>query len=516
MAGWWEQIVTMEPPEDRFLYDLSGFSRSTGQVKEGTYSAYCNHPGGDVTRTFSSGAYGWDLSAYPRSARYNAWYYINDIAAFQSGDYVRAGFIYRDTGTSVIYKEFLPADLATGWNLLSFPLSSMTISGAVSLERALQNCRTAWITTHRVTSGSVGIYIDDLYISTDGNKNLSLEPIYLVNHYERHNSTTHYNQNYAGVLEPISIRCRRRINEVTEASLIFDISAWDSLPNFMDSVRIFRNGMCIWDGVAIWKKKTRSANSCELYCLTSNVILQRIFDLSSSQFIVLTGVDLAENLELYVYAADGAIDGYGFKQQGFGVPNSEPCGYSSEAIAAYYTIPNDEFVHPWDYILTEQQRVGFDFEIRPPMIFNYWEPEKKRTTGVMLIEGVHFKVQDELHSGFDLHTACRAKSRGGNAAWQDDDSDTTAMNEYARLVHLLNAEAKSTADLADASAAWVALHKSPAVIFDLLMLPGGFIYPFDLGDEITALVDDAEYTKRIMGMEFTLTQKGEEIKMVLQ
>jgi hypothetical protein len=319
-----------------------------------------------------------------------------------------------------------------------------------------------------------------------------------------------------GILEPNSFHYKCTLNQVTEATLTFPFDAYDDLPELMDGVRIYRNGMCVWDGVVLRAKENYENKTCELYCLTSSYVLQRILDLTKSSFVVLASVDTAVNIKNYVYGADGAIAGSGFKQQGFGIYDTAPCGFSSETIPEYYTIPKSEFVHPWDYITSEQDRIAFDFEIRPPFVFNYWEPQKGRDLGIKLLQDVHFKVGDREKSGHNLDTACRATSRGAGASFVDDDSDATAMNTYARLVKLLSTQAKSQTEVEAMSTAWVAEYKTPATTLDIELLSGGWIYPWGLGDTIIWIIRETEYEKRIMAFDVMVDSKGEKVKVALQ
>jgi hypothetical protein len=267
--------------------------------------------------------------------------------------------------------------------------------------------------------------------------------------------------------------------------------------------------------VVLRKEKDYLSGNCVLYCLTSNFILQRILDLTHSIFIVSSSVDSAVSMKNYVYYADGVGGAGFFKQQGFGIYDWAPCGLSSEMVAADSVIPWDEFVHPWDYISSTQNHLGFDFEIRPPFVFNYWEPQKGRTVPIKLFQDTHFKVRKVIESAHDLYSACRSSSRGSGASFLGDGSDTTAKNTYAQLVNLLNTQGKSLTEVQAASAVWVAEHKTPATIFDIELLPGGWVYPWDLGDTITAVVEGTEYTKRIYSIDVDVTQEGEKVGLKL-
>lgn len=508
--AWWEQLFTFEPPEDR--WDALGeFSRSDTYVKEGTYCGQLTHPGA-ATKSFSSYSIGWDLSAYPQDACFCAWLRIDPQSSFGVSDTLKIGFEDRIDGT-LLYKQYLRDDLVDEWNFLSFPLSAMTNYST----RSIQNLTAVFVEIYRSSSGIIDFRIDDFYISTDRGKVLDTgTPTYQIRHYERYDTTNLRNQEYVGILEPSSFAYKRVLNQITEATFEFPREVYDSLPEIMDTVRIFRNGMCVWDGVALYSSENFEKNTCRLKCVSSNYVLQRIFDLGNSYFQVAINHDAGAYLAEYVHQADDITGTSGWQQKGFGIPDTHPAGYSLTSMGANYKIPKDEFVYPWDCVASMQDNVEFDFDIRPPFLFNYWEPQKGRTLGIELLQDVHFKATSREKTGHDLSPACRAVSRGGGASYLDDDSDTTAMNTYARLVKLLNTQGKTLSEVQAASAAWVSGHKEPAVIFNAELLPGGWIYPWDLGDTATWVLRETEYDKRIMSLDVSVGPDGENVKVVLQ
>lgn len=507
--GWWEQLITFEPPEDR--WDGGDFSRDSGTVKEGTYSAKTIHYGSSTGKTFNSWGFGWDLSAYPDDAKYCFWLYCSDVNSLGDTDTIKAGFLTRFDNT-MVYKQFAKSDLSTGWNFLSFPLSGMTNDSI----RNRENFVNAWIDIWRISSGAVTFYIDDIYLSTDEGKYLDTEPTYLIKHFERYSTTTSKNQEYAGILEPIKLSCNRALNQVGKATFTFDIDEYDNLPGAYDTVRIYRNGMCVWDGVVVFKSKNRITETCELVCFTSNYVLTKIYDVSESKYVVLLSVDVGCDIAKYTHQADDYDGSDTWEQKGYGIDQENPCGESSTTLSQYYTIPPDEFVNPWNYIAKYQGEIEFDFEIRPPFTLNYWEPRKGRTIDKKLIMNSHFKINEEIENYIDLFTACRAKSRGGNTCFSSTQSDSTAMNNYSCMAKVINTQGKSSTEVQSAASEFVSEYKNPAVVFDIEILSGGWIHPWDLGDTITCVIEDTEYSKRIYGIDIELTERGERVGLKVQ
>jgi len=507
--GWWEQLLTMDPPEDRWNA-LSDFSRSTAQKKIGTNSAHVTHPG-SAFKTFSSYSMGWDLSAYPSTAKLCAWLYISDQTAMGGSDYIDFCLDHRMSG--YCYKRYVKADLITGWNFLAVPLPGLT---NYTLKR-IQESMGINLVLYRASSGNIDFYFDDVYVSTDEEKNLDTNPTYIIKHFERYSTTTSENQEYAGILEPTQFNFRRSLNQIGEANFTFHIDDYDDLPDLMDTVRIYRNGKCEWDGVVVNKKKNYGLKTCTLICKTSEYVLQKIMDLSSSYFIADAAYDVGAYLAEYVHAADDVTGSGNWQQQGFGIDDVHPMGYSSTGLSATYIIPSDEFVNPWEMIIQEQNKVGFDFEMRPPFVFNYWEPEKGRSIfETKLVQGTHFTVKELSESGLNLYTACRAKSRGAGSALSGDDSDTTAMNDYARLVLPLQTTGKLQAEVNAAADEAVDQYKDPTIAFDVELLAGGWIDPWDLGDIKTCVIEGTEYTKRIYAIDVSIVQETESVGLILQ
>jgi len=505
--GWWEQLRTFESPEDRWV-DLAWVSRSNTYYKEGDYSALMAIPTG-CSGSFAFSATGHDLSSYPPNANLCAWLYVDTVASMGVTGYFRLGFSTRFDYTD-IDKSWTQPNLSNGWNFLSTPLSSLNNYSTRNLENLMR------LIVHFDVGAATNFYLDDVYISTDNEKILDTEPAYQIKHFERYNVANARNQEYVGVLEPISFNYNKSLNQTGQATLTFDIYEWDNLPTYRDSVRIYRNGMCVLDGVVVNKEKDFINNICIMTCFTSDFILKEIYDSASSYFFVSSFGDVFEVLADFTHNSDDYDVSNSWQQKGFGIDVLEPEGKHASSLSQYYTIPKDEFVNPHSMITDFQEKYQFDFEMRPPMLPSFWYPQKGRTISQKLFQGTHFGVNKIIENGVDLATMCRARSRGAGAAWSSTQYDATAMNTYGRLAKLISTQGKSTTEVQNAASEYVDIYKDPATIFDIELLPGGWIYPWDLGDTITCVIEGVEYSKRIYAVSVEATQEGERVELSLQ
>jgi len=510
--GWWEQIHTFDPPEDRYT-DHGGWSRS-GTHKEGSYSAKISGCTGESVGGMDH--VGFDLSAYPDKAKLCMWVYVDDVTTMGASGYFRYGYGPRIEGISssvFVYYEYTQPNLSTGWNFLSQPLDAFTNDSTRRREN-FQSFKIGW-----KVSSSTDFYLDDVYITTDGTKNLDLEPTYLIKHFERYNTTNSRNQEYAGILEPINFAYGKSLNKVGQATFKFNIDEWDDLPTYYDSVRIYRNGMCVWDGIAVKKEKNYLDKSCILTCLTSDLIFSLIFDSANTGWTIPSGQtwDVLQFLQHYTHYSDDYDTSDSWQQKGFGIDLGLPMGFHPTAtVGDGYTIPKEEMVAPSSIINKYQGEYEFDYEMRPPMCPNFWYPQKGRTISQALLQDTHIAVNSIIENGLDIRTMCRAFSRGSGVSFVSTQSNTTAMNTYGRLARIINTQGKSSTEVQNAASEYVSIYKDPATIFDIELMQGGWLYPWDTGDTITCVVDGTEYSKRIYAMNVTVTQEGEKVGLKLQ
>jgi len=497
--GWWEKIHTFEPPELGFVEE-EHVTRESTLIKEGLYSAHVTTAAGVDTADFASMPK--DLSAYPSTAKIYFWFYTADTADFTQ---LKFGPLGRDP-LMHYSKAWNGWDLSAGWNYLSFAKSD-----ASALSRAWEDIwkwRMEWN-----TNVVKHFYFDDIFISTDGEKTLDTEPTYLIKTFKRYDSGTTNNQEYAGILEPAFFNFSKGINNIGEASFTFGLDSYDDFPDITDSIRIYRNAQCIWHGVLLRKVKDYLNKTATIYCKSSEWVLFKIFTTSLNYKVN------AQSIELLRFLAEltGELDGAGTPGSFGIVDNSIPPGKSNKTLVPDRTIGKDSISYPGNMYRQFQNQVEFDYELGPNFTPLFWYPQKGRDIGIKLFQDTHFKIGKRELSGVDIWTGCRAYSRGGSAAWVGTDNDATAAGKYGYLIALYNASYIDSQSEIDTVAEEITDEfKDPATIFDIELLPGGWIYPWDLGDTITCVVEGTEYSKRIYAINVAITQEGEQVGLMLQ
>jgi len=498
--GWWEKILTFDAPEEYYPQVLY-LSKESILVKEGTYSCEIDALSGQLSAEVPMGK---DLSAYPSKAKIWLWFYTANTTDISE---IRFGIVGRNSAT-YNYKSWVAGDLSAGWNHLSFTKDEVTTTAKwwedIRFWRFWWNC-----------ASNKTFYLDDIYITTDETKILDTTPTYQIKHFDRYSVSETWNQYYAGILEPINFSFGKALNTASEATFVFERDAYGDLPEISDSVRIYRNGMCIWHGIVTRKVEDYEQDIATLYCKSSERVLEKVGNPSGVFYHITDSMELLNFLFAYAGSCDGGIA----NQDGFGIPSASAYtpGYSNKTLSTDRVIGKDELAYPANVCRNFQSQVQFDWELAPNFIFHGWYPEKGQAWDMKLIQDTHFKVKQKIYSGEDLWNACRAYSRGAQAAWVGTDTDATSIDTYGRFTGQVNAShIDSQTEIDNVADEFVDEYKDPATIFDIELMQGGWLYPWDTGDTITCVVDGTEYSKRIYAMNVTVTQEGEKVGLSLQ
>lgn len=502
--SWWEPICGFEPPFERYyqpgLYLLYARNTDANYIREGSYSLKIT-PSSTTHADTGDISIGMDLSAYPDPFICFS-FYIADRSKVGAGGYF--GINFYDRNRDVMYGNFPYAGMANGWNHAKIRLSEFTDYTS----RKAQDIVTFSFRL-KVSDKSQPFYVDDVYVSCDGEKGTEAGFDYRVAWYERYNTPNDRNQWYVSDLYPMSLTYSRSLNEIGQTTLT--LPADISLPQFYDNIRIYRNGRCVFSGVVI--RRSRKQGFCTVTVRENAWILKRIYSISSFSYGWIADFDLFNALYGLVRAGDAIGIGL-FSPRGFGIPLTVPAGYNSFVIPDGTTITKDEFVHPWVLLRDYQERHAFDFEMSPNYVPRFWSKQGKTIEGTFY-EDVDFKLLSDEESAEDVCTACRAHSRGGDMAWSYDYEDATAEALYGRLVNAKDVDAKSQAEVQLAATNEVTALKAPSRTLEIEPIASSFLGRLaDIGDTMILRVRDAGVTVRLYGYTVTVDENGEKLSGV--